>query len=229
MADAEVIERVLRGETALYGILIPRYRSRLQAMLDPILRNDAEVEDAMQEGHMHALAHLRQFAGRSSFATWITRIMIHEAFAILRRRRRLQPLEAPDGERSRRLWLICDGPDPEQQVLNAELRRTLMRALGMLPGQYRSVFLLREIEEMSTTDAAGKLGISEECVRIRLHRARALLRRRLARRTGAPWSTHRESKNQRAPAEADAEGFSARSASARRRIPSRISRAPVAV
>src|SRR5438270_13762104 len=89
MSDDQVIERVLRGETGLYADLILRYHHRLQSSIYPILRDDAEVEDAIQEGHARALANLAQFAGRSSFLTWMTRIAIHEALAILRRRRRL--------------------------------------------------------------------------------------------------------------------------------------------
>ena len=189
-------------------------------MLYPILHDDAEVEDAIQQGHVHALAHLDQFAGRSSFLTWMTRIMIHEAFGILRRRRRyfqLDMLAAGDG--APRLVLTARGRNPEQQALDGELRVILAHALHMLPEAYRTVFTLREIEEMSTADAAGALGISEECVRIRRHRARALLRRRLAKRSMAPAGN-------RYPVTAEAHGTTARSACARRRAPSRISRVP---
>jgi RNA polymerase sigma-70 factor, ECF subfamily len=186
MSENEVIERVRRGETGLYADLILRYRQRLQSTLYPILRNEAEVEDAMQEGHAHALAHLGQFAGRSSFLTWMTRIMIHEAFGILRRRRRLRQLDAPaSAEAGPRIVLTSRGRNPEQQALDRELRAALARALRLLPEPYRTVFTLREIEDVSTARVAGMLGISEECVRIRLHRARALLRRKLGKRPAA--------------------------------------------
>lgn len=184
MSDDQVIQRVLRGETGLYADLILRHHQRLQSTIYPILHDDAEVEDAIQEGHVQALAHLAQFAGRSSFLTWMTRIMIHEAFAILRRRRRLRQFDELAGATAGRqvLMLTARGRSPEQQAIDAELRLALAQALRMLPEPYRVVFTLREIEELSTADAAGMLGISEECVRIRLHRARALLRRRLAQR-----------------------------------------------
>ena len=221
MTEDELIERVRCGETGLYATLTLRYQQRLQAMLYPILRNDTEVEDAIQAGHLHALAHLSQFAGRSSFLTWMTRIMIHEALGILRRRRRLRQLDVATEAEGGRITLISRGRNPEQEALNHELRRTLARALEMLPDTYRAVFTLREIEEMSTAQAAGALGISEECVRIRLHRARVLLRTRLARRAAS-------SRNHRARA-TEAEPFMPRKASARRRKPSRISRAPMLV
>jgi RNA polymerase sigma-70 factor, ECF subfamily len=187
MSDDQVIERVLRGETGLYADLILRYHRRLQSTIYPILRDDAEVEDAIQEGHVQALAHLAQFAGRSSFLTWMTRIMIHEAFAILRRRRRLRQFDdLADPETGRQVAVLtARGRNPEQQAIDRELRIALAQALRMLPEPYRAVFTLREIEEISTTDAAGMLGISEECVRIRLHRARALLRRRLTKRVAS--------------------------------------------
>jgi RNA polymerase sigma-70 factor (ECF subfamily) len=183
MSDDQVIERVLRGETGLYAVLMLRYHGRLRSTIYPILHNDAEVEDAIQEGHTRALAHLGQFAGRSSFLTWMTRIMVHEALGILRRRRRVLPFEdLADARTGRRLVLAARGRNPEQQVIDAELRTALAQALHVLPEQYRTVFMMREIDEVSTADAAGILGISEECVRIRLHRARLLLRRRLAKR-----------------------------------------------
>jgi RNA polymerase sigma-70 factor (ECF subfamily) len=187
MSDDQVIQRILRGETGLYADLILRYHQRLQSTIYPILHDDAEVEDAIQEGHVQALAHLAQFAGRSSFLTWMTRIMIHEALAILRRRRRLCPFDELAGPETGRqvLLLTARGRNPEQQAIDAELRLALAQALRMLPDPYRAVFTLREIEEISTADAAGMLGISEECVRIRLHRARALLRRRLAKRVAS--------------------------------------------
>jgi len=181
MSEVEVIERVRRGETELYGELIVRYNRRLQSMLYPILRNDAEVEDAIQEGHARALANLGRFAGRSSFLTWMTRIMIHEAFGILRRRRGLRQFDPLAPEARQQIVLTARGRNPEQQILDHELRRTLARALRMLPDAYRTVFVLREIEDLGTERVAGLLGISEECVRIRLHRARALLRGQLER------------------------------------------------
>jgi|SRR5581483_9185559 len=183
MSDDQVIERVLRGETGLYAVLILRYHQRLRSTIYPILHNDAEVEDAIQEGHARALAHLPQFAGRSSFLTWMTRITVHEALGILRRRRRVLPFEElADARTGRLMVLAARGRNPEQQAIDAETRVMLAQALDVLPEPYRTVFMLREIEEISTADAAGILGISEECVRIRLHRARMLLRRRLAKR-----------------------------------------------
>src|SRR5690348_10479650 len=93
MSEDQVVERILRGETSLYGVLMLRYHGRLHSILYPILRDEAEVEDAIQEGHTRALAHLGQFEGRSSFVTWVTRIVVHEAIGILRRRRRAVPYD----------------------------------------------------------------------------------------------------------------------------------------
>jgi RNA polymerase sigma-70 factor (ECF subfamily) len=182
MSDDQVIERVRQGETGLYALLIMRHQRRLQSALYPILQNDAEVEDAMQEGYARALAHLPTFEGRSSFLTWMTRIMVHEALGILRRRRRVVGFdELADQQSQRFMQLMARGRSPEQQAIDSELRTALAQAIRVLPESYRTVFLLREIEEISTADAACLLGISEECVRIRLHRARQLLRQRLNR------------------------------------------------
>jgi RNA polymerase sigma-70 factor, ECF subfamily len=183
VSDEEVIERVRAGDTRWYEILTRRYRRRFQGVVYRILRNDAEVEDTIQEAHFHALKHLSQFAGRSSFCTWLTRIVVHEACSRARVRRRFQQLDpALLTEECCGFPLASRFPDPERQMMDEEMRAILEYALGMLPERYRTVFLKREIDQMSTADTARVLGISGACVRIRLHRARSLLRKRITER-----------------------------------------------
>ncbi len=88
LSDEELVARVRVGDRALYEILMHRYHRRLYGIVHRILRNDAETEEAMQEGHMHALENIGKFAGRSSFLTWLARIMTNEALSHLRQRRR---------------------------------------------------------------------------------------------------------------------------------------------
>ena len=176
--------RVLGGETALFEIIMRRYNQRLYRVARSILRNDAEAEDVMQDAYVRAYQHLDQFAGRAKFATWLTRIAVHEALARVRRRSRVQELDAePYGGNMDPL--SAKTPDPEQQASDRELLVLLQSAVLALPANYRSVLVLRDIEEMSTADTAEALELSEENVKVRLHRARALLRRELFARAGA--------------------------------------------
>lgn len=183
-SDEEVVARVLGGETALFEIIMRRYNQRLYRVARSILRNDAEAEDVMQDAYVRAYQHLDQFAGRAKFATWLTRIAVHEALARVRRRSRVQELDAePYGGNMDPL--SAKTPDPEQQASDRELLVLLQSAVLALPANYRSVLVLRDIEEMSTADTAEALELSEENVKVRLHRARALLRRELFARAGA--------------------------------------------
>jgi RNA polymerase sigma-70 factor (ECF subfamily) len=181
--DEEVVARVLGGETALFEIIMRRYNQRLYRVAHSILRNDAEAEDVMQDAYVRAYQHLYQFQGRAKFSTWLTRIAVHEALARVQRRNRVQELDAePYGGTMNPL--PANTPDPEQQVSERELVGLLQSAVLALPAKYRSVLMLRDIEEMSTADTAEALELTEENVKVRLHRARALLRRELFARTG---------------------------------------------
>jgi len=183
-SDEEVVARVLNGETALFEIIMRRYNQRLYRVAHSILRNDAEAEDVMQDAYVRAYQHLSQFAGRAKFSTWLTRIAVHEALARAHRRSRVQELDAePYGGKMDPL--AAKTPDPEQQASDHELLALLQSAVLELPPSYRSVLVLRDIEEMSTADTAEALELSEENVKVRLHRARALLRRELFARAGA--------------------------------------------
>ena len=185
LSDEEVVARVLAGETSMYEIVMRRYNQRLYRVARAILRNDSEAEDVMQDAYVRAYEHLDQFAGRAKFSTWLTRIAVHEALARRRRGNRYQELEPMsesygdpmDGFASMALT-------PEEQVSNSEIRSLLEKAVEKLPDAYRTVFVLRDIEDMSTTETADALEISEENVKVRLHRARALLRKTLYDRAG---------------------------------------------
>jgi RNA polymerase sigma-70 factor (ECF subfamily) len=190
LSDEEVVARVLAGDTALFEILMRRYNQRLYRVARSILRDDAEAEDVMQDAYVRAYQHLGQFAGRAKFSTWLTRIAVHEALARVQRRNRFQdldPVAAPEGDGME--LLKSQDRDPEQQAGNAELRVLLEEAVAALPEGYRSVFMLREVEQMSTLETAEALELTEATVKVRLHRAHALLRRALYERTGAT-ATH---------------------------------------
>jgi len=185
-SDEEVVARVLQGETALFEIIMRRYNQRLFRVALAILRDEAEAEDVTQDAYVRAYQHLNQFAGRSAFSTWLTRIAVHEALARAGRRRQLEGLEGMvmlKGENSRELTSRL--ASPEQQASIGEISKLLETAILSLPETYRTVLMLRDVEEMSTAETASALNLTEENVKVRLHRARVLLRRELYTRAGS--------------------------------------------
>jgi RNA polymerase sigma-70 factor (ECF subfamily) len=181
--DEEIAVRVLAGETGLYEIIMRRYNQRLYRVARAILRNDAEAEDVMQDAYVRAYEHLAQFAGRSRFAAWLTKIAVHEALGRLRKRGHLEELEAMAPNEAENI-LVSVSDSPEQQASNAEVGHLLETAILSLPEGYRTVLMMRDIEEMNTAETATALELTEENVKIRLHRARAMLRKELFLRAG---------------------------------------------
>jgi RNA polymerase sigma-70 factor (ECF subfamily) len=182
--DEQVVERVLAGEAGLYEIIMRRYNQRLFRVVVAILRDDAEAEDVMQEAYVRAYRHLAQFEGRAQFSTWLIRIAVHEALARRRRSARLEQLAEDGQEDSVSMNVVAPGPDPEQHASRSEVSEMLEKAILALPENYRTVLVMRDIEEMSTADTAAALSISEENVKTRLHRGHALLRRELMAQAG---------------------------------------------
>ncbi len=183
MSDEDVVRLILAGEITLFEILMRRYNQRLYRVSRAILGDDSEAEDVMQDAYVRAYTHLNQFSGQAKFSTWLTKIAVHEPLARVRRRSRFVGIElAPKSWREG--MGVSKTPDPEQQLLTGELKAVLEAAVDSLPETYRSVFMLREIEGMSTAETAECLDISEETTKTRLHRARALLREEIYSRIG---------------------------------------------
>jgi RNA polymerase sigma-70 factor (ECF subfamily) len=182
--DEEVVERVKAGDTALYEILMRRYNQRLYRVARAILHDDAEAEDVMQDAYVRAYEHLDQFAARAPFSTWLTRIAVHEALARLRLRDRNQQLQDTESDGEIPMNMVETSLDPEQRASTAELGQLLEAAVLGLPLQYRAVVMLRDVEDLSTAETAAALDLSEENVKVRLHRGRAMVRGWLFARVG---------------------------------------------
>ncbi len=179
LQDEVVVNRVLAGETALFEILMRRYNQRLYRVSRVILRDDGEAEDVMQDAYVRAYEHLNQFAGKAAFSTWLTRIAIHEALARKRRRGRVEELDALTADGDVMSILKSSAPTPEANTAQAEARQLLEEAIDRLPENYRTVVVLREVEEMSVAETAESLGVTDAVVKTRLHRAHAMLRKDL--------------------------------------------------
>ncbi|RPJ59719.1 MAG: RNA polymerase sigma factor [Acidobacteria bacterium] len=183
LSDEEVVTRVLAGDAALFEVIMRRHNQRLYRTVRAILGGDDEAEDAMQDAYIQAYRHLGQFEGRSSLATWLTRIAVNQCLSRLRKQRHIYPI---DTELEKKMIENIDDarPGPEKQMLNREVRRVLELAIEQMPARYRSVLILRDVEGLSTAEAAEALGMSVEAVKVNLHRARTYLRKALKQKGG---------------------------------------------
>jgi RNA polymerase sigma-70 factor, ECF subfamily len=184
LSDEQIVTQVLEGQTALFEVLMRRHNERLYRAARAILRDDREAEDVLQQAYVNAYAHLRQFDGRARFATWLTRIAVNEAIARVRRRGRYQQLDIDADHTVEALMETRLQPDPERQAIARELTVLVEAAVDRLPDGAREVFVLRQVEGLSTAETADSLGVSEDAVKMRLSRARATLRRDLFERAG---------------------------------------------
>jgi len=171
--DDVVVAHVLAGDPASFEVLMRRYNQRVFRAARAVLRDEAEAEDVVQDAWVRAYTHLRQFAGRASFATWVTRIALHEALARKRHRGRQSSLD------EHAAVLPATTRPPEQEVEARRVAGELEAAIDALPARYRTAFVLRDLEGLSTTETAACLDVPEATVKTRLHRARGLLRSRL--------------------------------------------------
>ena len=184
ISDEEIVRRIVAGERELFELLLRRYNQRVFRAVRAVLRTPDDAEDVMQQAYVSAYRHLHQFEGRSSFATWLTRIALREATA--RNRKNLSHLHVvPElgGENSMNDFPE-PGPDPEARAVTGNLMQHVEAEVAALPERYRSVLLLREVEGLSTEETASCLEISTDVVKTRLHRARTMLRDALYRRAG---------------------------------------------
>ena len=185
LLDEDVVRRVRQGETALFEVLMRRYNQRIYRVVRAILKDDAETEDVMQQAYLNAYRHLDQFAERAKFSTWLTKIAVYEA---LHRARKESPAsldEAASEGTTIMDTLRSNAADPEQALLAKETAGLLEAAVTALPETFRRVFMLRDVEGLSTLETAECLGLNEDTVKTRLHRARRQMRRHLSSQMGS--------------------------------------------
>ena len=179
--DMEVARRVAAGDRAAFDLLMRRNNRRLYRLARATLRDDGEAEEAVQEAYLAAYCGIAGFRGESTLATWLSRMVLNECLARLRksaRRDHVIPLVTGD-----EIDLVhADEHDrPDRVLVRAEMRELIERKLDELPGDFRLVFMLRSVQELSVEETADSLGIEPATVRTRHFRARSLLREALAR------------------------------------------------
>lgn len=183
--DGELIARARNGEAAAFEMLMRRYNQRVFRSARSVLRDEAEAEDVVQETFVRAFRHLENFEERSSVGTWLSRIAVNEALARWRRSQRFGSLESETHQKKGGSYSVeSSQPGPEDQASSRELRSVLTAAIDSLSQELRTVFVLREIEGLSTLETSEILQISSEAVRVRFHRARLALRRAVEKQVG---------------------------------------------
>jgi RNA polymerase sigma-70 factor (ECF subfamily) len=181
--EAQIIASILAGNTHLFHDLIRPHERSVYAMALSLLHNEADAEDVAQEAFLKAFRNLGKFRGESKFSTWLISITLNEARGRLRSRKnvKLESLDEPrEGEGTFTPALLRDWREiPSEALERQEIRQMLQQAITDLPLIYREVFLLRDVEDLSVNQSAEALGISIASVKVRLHRARMMLQKKL--------------------------------------------------
>lgn len=180
-SDDELIQLSRGGDRTAFRLLVQRNDLTLYRIARSVVPNDEEAEDVVQETYFRAFLHLGDFRGDGSLSTWLYRIALNEAMRRGRQRSRLddESLEARAESEKESYRVSMTGLDPERAAAHKEVRQIVERAIDGLPETYRTVVVMRDIEELSVRETASLLGIREEAVKTRLHRARRVLRQLL--------------------------------------------------
>lgn len=175
-SDFEIIRRVINGETEMYQILIRRYNSFLYKIGRTYRYNHQDTQDLMQEAYISAYCNLKKFENRSSFKTWFTRIMLNHCYQRKHKLSFKNEIIAGDLQTEKSNVMFHHTSNNEKITLNKELGKVLENAIHEIPEDYRIVFSLRELNGLSVAETAEAIDISESNVKVRLNRAKTMLR-----------------------------------------------------
>lgn len=180
LPDEEIVTRVLEGHIDLFEVILRRYNQKLYRIVRSYISEDDEIKDVLQNAYIRGYEHLHQFRAEAKFSTWLVRITINEALKHLNRQKRISSVEIGLNGNGHHPLVAKD--DPEQQTIRSDMKRLLEHAIQELPPKYRNVFVMREIELMSTRETAACLDITRANVKVRLYRAKNQLRKELEKR-----------------------------------------------
>jgi RNA polymerase sigma-70 factor (ECF subfamily) len=185
MEDSLLAARIVLHDHIAFEVLMRRHNAKLFRVARAILKNSADAEDAVQESYLAAYRGMGRFQGNSTLSTWLTRIVINQALGRLRTHRREEvvvDIAAGRDSLAAREPFVDERPDesPDHIAFQAQMRGVLEKKIDALPLVFRTVFIMREVEEMSVEETAQCLSIPAATVRSRLHRARAQLRESLS-------------------------------------------------
>ncbi|WP_298894339.1 RNA polymerase sigma factor [uncultured Psychroserpens sp.] len=181
LSESDIIKRILSGEKELYEILLRRNNQKLYRVIRSYISNTAEIEDIMQNTYLKSYEKLYQFKHHSSYSTWLIRIGINEALARLKTKSKVLHLNTAQNLNSNS---ILERPDtsqlnPESKIIRKEAKQLLEKTIDSLDTKYKTVYILKEVEEMSIKDIANCLNISTANTKVRLHRAKHMLKEKL--------------------------------------------------
>ena len=175
--ENDILHRIAEGEKDLYGLIIRKYNQRLYRIAVSIVDSESDIEDLLQSAYIKAYENLHKFKYQSSFPTWITRILINECLVYLKRQEQISNSKKEIFFPEHYQKPIVQ--TPLMKVINSELKHILEFNIRKLPEKYRTVFVMRELENMTVSETMECLGITEANVKIRLNRAKVILRNKL--------------------------------------------------
>ncbi len=180
--ESEVIKRILGGEKELYEILVRRNNQKLYRIIRSYINDDAEIEDIMQDSYVKAFTKLYQFKLESTFSTWLIRIGINESLTRIKEKRKLHHLnEQSDNLKSNTILEIPDSKqlNPQDKMIQHEAKQLLENAIDSLDIKYKTVYIMKEVEEMSLKEISIALDLTVANVKVRLHRSKKMLKEKL--------------------------------------------------
>ncbi len=182
LSDQEIIEKILSGTTSLFEVLMRRYNERLFRIQRSYISDEEAVKDTLQQTYLKAFKSLDSFRGESQFSTWITRIAINEALKYLNKQNRYTQIHNIDEEIPNNDYTVDNKNTPEKDMIQSDFQDLLENAVDQLSPKYRAVYMLREVEQINTKETADCLDISRSNVKVRLHRAKKMVRKELERK-----------------------------------------------
>ncbi|NEJ74008.1 RNA polymerase sigma factor [Rhizobium phaseoli] len=192
LSDADLMPLAKIGDEPAIRAIIQRHNQRLFRTARAVIRNDAEAEDVVQASYIKAFINLATFRGEAELSTWLTRITLNEALGRVRARKNTTGLEEIDMQATSASGQIVQFPssttDPETELSRSQARHLLEQAVDELPDDFRTIFVLRDVEGMSTNEAASYLGIRAETAKTRLHRARKMMRQSIEKQLSGAFS-----------------------------------------
>ncbi|EAR01149.1 RNA polymerase sigma factor [Maribacter sp. HTCC2170] len=182
VSESDIIKRILSGEKELYEILLRRNNQKLYRVIRSYIKDEAEIEDVMQNTYLKAYEKLHQFKQSSLYSTWLVRIGINEVLARLREKGKVVDINT--GISNYKSNTVLEIPDknqlnPEKRIIRKEMQRLIEDTIDSIDAKYRTVYILKEVEGMSVKEIAECLDISSSNVKVRIHRAKAMLKAKL--------------------------------------------------
>ena len=182
LEESEIIKRILDGEKEFYEIFVRRNNQKLYRVIRSYIKDEAEIEDIMQDSYIKAYTKLHQFKLESSFSTWLIRIAINGTLARLKEKGKLYSLNVQLDDLKRKT--VFEIPDhkqlnPQDSMIRSETKQLLENAIDHLGTKYKTVYMMKEVEEMSLKEIAVALDLTEVNVKVRLHRSKEMLREKL--------------------------------------------------